>query len=330
MLIWLWVLPVVLAAAFWAARRRKAQLARFADAALLAKMRSPVGGGLNLWRLTCWLAALALTVVGLARPVGDPIEQQVERRGRDVVFVLDVSRSMLAEDLRPNRLERAKLAIADAVQRMQGDRVALVTFAGTSVVKCPLTVDYGFLRLALEDVGVDSVSRGGTLLGDAMRTVLNDVFAGKESKYKDVILITDGGDQESFPVEAASEAGQQGVRLIAIGLGDETEGRRIPITDSRGRRQFVTYQGEDVLTKLDADTLREMVNQTPGGRYLNVSTGAIDLGEVYQKLVAGEQQQLIEAASVTQYEEFFQPFLALALLLLVLERAIPARRRWAR
>jgi Ca-activated chloride channel family protein len=234
---------------------------------------------------------------------------------------------MLAEDLAPNRLERAKLAIEDCLERLQGDRVALVVFAGTAAVKSPLTLDYGFFRFILDDISIQSIARGGTMIGDALRKTLDEVFDDQEKEHKDIILITDGEDHDSFPVEAAKEVGERGVRLIAIGLGDENEGRRIPITDADGRRTFMTHNGVEVWSRLDADTLRKMVNATPGGKYLNVATGAINLGEVYEQLVASAERKTVESQTITQYEEKFQVFLGLAICALCCEMFVSERSR---
>ncbi len=327
MLFLLWVIPLLLGAYLYAAHRRGRALERFAEADLLKQINTAVIAGRRRWKAALVLVAFGCAVVGLARPAWNPVAQEIERQGRDVVFLLDVSKSMLAEDLAPNRLERAKLAILDSIERLQGDRVALVAFAGTSVIKCPLTLDYGFFRMGLEDISPDSVSRGGTLIGDAIRKTLDEVFDKQAKEYKDIILITDGEDHESFPVEAAEEAGRQGARLLAIGLGDENQGRRIPITDAQGRKTFVKYQGQEVWTKLDAATLRQMVNATPGGRYLNVATGAIDLGDVYVKLIAGAEKTSLGSTTVERYEEKFQVFLGMAFLLLCLEVFVRDRKR---
>ena len=131
----------------------------------------------------------------------------------------------------------------------------------------------------------------------------------------------------SGPVEAAKAAGERGVRLLAIGLGDENEGRRIPITDENGRKTFMKHQGQEIWTKLDADTLREMVNNTPGGKYLNVATGTVDLGEVYQQLVASAEKKELESKTIKRYEEKFQIFLSMALLFLCVEMVISDRVR---
>ena len=326
MLYLLWAIPLLIAVFFYASRQRRRALERFADANLLAHINPAVTVARRRWKAVLLLTGFALVTLALARPAGNLVETEVRREGRDVVFLLDVSKSMLAEDLVPNRLERAKLAILDSIERLRGDRVALIAFAGTAVVKCPLTLDYGFFRMTLEDISPSSVTRGGTLIGDALRKAMQDVFDNQDKEHKDLILITDGEDHESFPVEAAEELGAQGVRLIAIGLGDENEGRRIPVTDGAGRRTYVKYNGQEVWTKLDADTLRQMVNATPGGRYLNVATGAIDFGDVYVKLIAGAEKTDFGSATIERYEEKFQIPLTLAFLLLCVEMAVRDRR----
>jgi len=322
----LWLVPVVAGLFVYAAVARRRALRAFIDAGLLDRIGVSVSATRRNWKAALTTLAVAAIVLGLTRPGWNPRPKTIERRGRDVVFLLDVSRSMLAEDLAPNRMERAKLAVLDCVDRLQGDRVGLVAFAGTAVVKCPLTLDYGFFRMMLDTISPDSVSRGGTLIGDAVRKTLDEVFDDQEKEYKDIILITDGEDHDSFPVEAAEAAGKQGVRIIAIGLGDENEGRRIPVRDAQGRPTFLKYKGQEVWTRLDADTLRKMVNLTPGGKYLNVATGTIDLGKVYLDLVAGAEKKALESQTIKRYEEKFQVFLALALVLLAVEMALAERR----
>jgi Ca-activated chloride channel family protein len=323
----LWFVPLVVFLFVWAAYRRKKALRVFVKADLLDRIGltlNPVG---RRWKAFLIVLGFLFIVIALARPAWNPKPQTVQRSGRDIVFILDVSKSMLAEDLVPNRLERARLAMKDMIDRLEGDRVALVAFAGTAVLKCPLTMDYGFFGMMLDDIGIESVSRGGTMIGDAIRKALDEAFDDQEKKYKDIILITDGEDHDSFPLEAAEEAGRRGIRIIAVGLGDENQGKRIPVTDEKGNRTFLTYQGREVWSKLDAATLRKMVNATPGGRYLNVATGTIDLGDVYHKLIAGEEKREIESKTVRLYEEKFQIFLAFALFLLTVEMVVGDRRR---
>lgn len=329
MLLFLWLVPVLALLYGWAAYRRRAALKGFIDAGLLGRVSMSVNPAARRMKEILALAAVALVVAALARPAWNPRSQTVERRGRDILFVIDVSRSMIAEDLAPNRLGRAKLAIGDMISRLAGDRIGLVVFAGTAALKCPLTLDYGFFNLMLDDVDTESIARGGTMIGDAIRKAIDDGFDDQEKKFKDIILITDGEDHDSFPVEAAEEAGKRGIRIIAIGLGDEHQGRRIPVTDERGNRTFLTHNGREVWSRLDAATLRKMANATPGGRYLNVATGTIDLGDVYTKLIAGEEKRDVESLTIKLYEEKFQIFLSMALVALVAEMFISERRRRA-
>ncbi len=326
MLYLLWLLPLLLGLFLYSANRRKQLLGRFMHPDLQHKLIrvNPVR---RRWKAALLLAAFGLLVAGLARPAWNLKQTTVTRRGRDVVFVLDVSRSMLAEDLAPNRLERAKLAIADVIDKLQGDRVGLLVFAGTAAVKCPLTLDYGFFRMMLDSISPDSISRGGTMIGDAIRLVLDQMLDKQEKQYKDIVLITDGEDHESFPVEAAKEAAEKGVRLLIVGLGDENEGKRIPVIDASGRRTFMQYQGKEVWSKLDAHTLREMALEAPGSRYLNVATGTIDLGEVYMQLSGSAGKKEMEEETIEKYEEKFQVFIGIAFLLLAMEALVSERRR---
>ena len=325
MLSLLWALPVLLSLFIYGAYRKKQLLEKFISSRLHHKLLfiNPIR---NRWKKALVLIGFGLLVISLARPAWNLQETTIKRTGRDIVFVLDVSKSMLAEDLAPNRLERAKLAIGDVVNTLQGDRVGLVVFAGSTAVKCPMTLDYGFFRMMLDTVSTNSIDRGGTMIGDAIRTVLDQVLDSQEKQFKDIVLITDGEDHESFPLEAAEEAADKGIRLLIVGLGDEKEGKRIPITDESGRKTFLKYKGREVWTKLDGDTLRRMAKVTPGGKYLPVATGTIDLGEVYLQLIASASKKELEEETIEKYEEKFQVFLVIAFLLLSLEMVISERR----
>lgn len=270
----------------------------------------------KLIQLVIVCLALVFSILAAARPSWSYSETTVSRKGRDVVFVIDVSRSMLAEDLYPNRLERAKLSIIDALGAMENDRVALVAFAGNAVVKSPLTLDYSYFKQAVESLGPDSAARGGSMIGDALRKVMNEVFIGDNSAYRDVILITDGEDQESYPLQAADQLGVRGIRLIVIGLGDENKGQKIPLSDANGNTYYLSYEGEEVLTRLDADTLRAMVTKSNGGRYLNVSTGSFDLKDIYGALIKSQEKRFIQEETNIDYDEGYHYFLFPAVILL--------------
>jgi len=331
-LFFLWAIPLLVLVYMYASYKRKQALETFAHTSILSKINTSINNTKRLRKMIIIMAAFVFIIIGLARPGWNPKPRKISRMGRDVVFIIDVSKSMLAEDIAPNRLERAKLAIIDCVDRLKGDRVGLIAFAGTAAVKCPLTLDYGFFRSMVEDISIYSISRGGTKIGDAIRMAVNSIFDDKEKRYKDIILITDGEDDDSFPEKAAATAGERGIRLLAFGLGDENEGTRIPITDENGRRTYMTYNDADgntqiVISRLDADMLRKMVNATPGGRYLNVATGNFDLGKIYLDLVASAEKKELESSTVKLYEERFQVFLLLGFILLVGEMFISIRRK---
>ncbi|MDC7123969.1 MAG: VWA domain-containing protein [Spirochaetales bacterium] len=311
-LLMLWLPAVALAAGIYGIIKSKKILSGF-----FAQSEKSLTGRKTLLLILLTISMFA-AVFASARPSWGQKEIKISRKGRDVVFVIDVSQSMLAEDLYPDRLSRAKLAVIDALSAIDGDRVGLVAFAGTAVVKCPLTLDYSFFKQSVEELSTESVSVGGSMIGDALRKTLDDVFKGATGGYKDIILITDGEDHESYPLKAADKLGEAGVRLIAIGLGDENQGKRIPVTDENGKKIFLTYKGQEIWSRLDADTLRKMTAATKGGRYLNVSTGAFDMGEIYGSLIKTQEKRFIEDQKTVEYDENFQYFLLPAVILLLL------------
>ncbi len=328
----LWLLfavPVVLAPAYiWCLWRKARTLRVLASNAMLAKINSTVSLRKQLFKAVLLVAAFVSIVIALTEPKWNPQPQQIRRKGRDVAILLDTSRSMLAEDIAPNRLERSKIAISDLLEVLAGDRIAIITFAGNAMVKCPLTQDYAFVRMALADISTESTSRGGTMIGDAIRKAAEEVFDKDSREYKDVILITDGEDHDSFPLQAAEKAAEEGVRIIAIGLGDDATGSRIPITGPNGARTFLTYNGQEVWSKLDSDTLREVAYATDGGKYLSVLPGTtMDLGRIYRDLIVSAEKRELESMTMMKYDEKFQIFIALAIGLLMGEVLVSERKK---
>jgi len=319
----LWLLPLLVAILVYSSRARLRDMQKIVAAPMLQRLVPDPKRSRRTAKTFLLLTGIAFLIFSLCRPVWNEKEITIKRHGRDVVFLLDVSRSMQADDLKPNRLERAKLAIADCIEVLNGDRVALVVFAGEAKVLCPLTIDYGFFRLMLDGATPDAVNKGGTLMGDAIRTVMDEVFDDQAKEYRDIVLITDGEDHESFPVEAAKNAAEKNIRCIIVGLGDEKEGRRIPVIDEDGKRTFLRYNGQEIWTKLDGATLRQMAATSPAGRYLPVATGAIDLGKVYRDLIATAKKREIGDQTISRYEEKFQIFLGIALFLFFLETILP-------
>ena len=325
----LFMVPVVLVPLYlWCFYRKRQMLKILASNEMLKKINESVSLRKQILKSLLLIAAFISIVVALTEPRWNPKPEKIKRKGRDVCILLDTSRSMLAEDIKPSRLERSKIAISDLLETLQGDRVAIVTFAGNSTVKCPLTQDYAFVRMVLADISIESASRGGTMIGDAIRNATEEVFDKQSREFKDKILITDGGDQDSFPVQAAEKAAEDGVRIIAVGLGDENEGSRSPITGPNDEKTFLKYNDQEVWSKLDADTLRKVVYATNGGKYLSVAPGTtLDLGEIYRDLIASAEKRELESMTMMKYDETFQVFIAMGLVLLIWEAFASERKK---
>ncbi len=316
---------LILPAYLWFFWRKKQMLGLLAESSLLPAINTSVSRSKQIFKAVLLVAGFAAVVFALTRPAWNPKPREIKRKGRDVVILLDVSRSMLAEDIKPNRLERAKIAIKDLMEKLQGDRIGIVTFAGNSSVKCPLTQDYAFVQMAIDRLAPESTTRGGTNVGDAIRQATADVFDEQIKEFKDIILITDCDDQEgSFPEKAAEQVGQKGIRIIAVGLGNPNEGARIPIMGSDGTKTFLKYNGQEVWTKLDDKTLRKIATAT-GGAYIPVETGTFDLGQIYLDLIRSAGKRELESATIMEYDEKFQIFLALGLLCIIGEVFVSER-----
>jgi len=316
----LFTIPVVLVPAYtWCFWRKARTLRILASNDMLKKINTSVSLKKQIIKAFLLIAAFVSIVAALTEPKWNPKPQQIKRQGRDIAILLDTSRSMLAEDIKPSRLERSKIAISDLLETLKGDRVAIITFAGNSTIKCPLTQDYSFIRMVLADISTESTSRGGTMIGDAIRKATQEVFDRQSREYKDIVLITDGEDHESFPVEAAKKAGIE---------GDEDQGSRIPITGPDGQSSFLQYKGQEIWSKVDGDTLREIVYTTEGGKYLSVKPGTtLDLGEIYEDLIASAEKRELESATMMTYDEKYQIFVALGIVLIICEALISERKK---
>ena len=269
-------------------------------------------------KLVLVLATLVLGILALMRPQTPGGTETLTSRSvtADIMVVLDVSRSMLAEDAAPNRLARAKAELGEFVDRVTGHRVGLVAFAGRAAVKCPLTSDYGFFRLVLRDIDTRAVSRGGTRIGDAIRKAVA-AYGPARGTPRLMLLITDGEDHESYPLEALERAVEAGVRVVAIGFGSET-GSEITLTDPEtGARSVLTDRdGKIVRSRLDGELLREIALRSEGV-YVPAGTSALDLDAIVARHV---QPMVVDSATrLTRRSptEHYRWFVLAALLTLV-------------
>ena len=299
--------------------------------AALAKLGCRGNGEANrqpMHRQWATVGAAVLIILALARPAWRPRTDPAATDSRDVVFVLDVSRSMLARDRQPDRLGSARLAIRDLVESLRpGDRAGLVVFAGASSIVCPLTTDLSFFHKALEEAGATSVAYGGTRLGDALRKTADKLLGGASQRgFQDVILLTDGGDQESEIDQAVEAINEDGASLIVIGLGSDSEGARIPDGDG-----FIVYQGREVWSRQESATLEKIAQKAKAGLYLNAGTRAVDLPNVYRRFTEHSATSRSFRRPTDRREEEFPWFWGAALLtLLMLGGTIPKVRRSAK
>jgi Ca-activated chloride channel family protein len=314
--------------------RARDTLGRFISAAMQDRLAERPSLARRLTKLGLILAMLLLGTVGLMRPqVSGGTEILSTRQvSADIMVVLDVSRSMLAEDAAPNRLSRAKAEINEFVERVQGHRVGLVAFAGRASVLCPLTSDYGFFHLVLRDVDTHAVPRGGTRIGEAIRKAVAAFGPGRGAS-RIMLLITDGEDHDSYPLDAAREAVDAGIRIVAIGFGSET-GSEITLTDpATGARTLLTDRdGQVVRSRLDGELLREIALTTEGV-YVPAGTSALDLDSIVEAhvepLVTDARSQRTRPVVVEHYRWFVLGALAALVAAVWVGSTSGARRREA-
>ena len=309
-------------------RWRKRAKKRFGDVQVVGQLMPKVSEGKPLFKFILILIAFVFLVIGIVDPqIGSKLEK-VKREGIDLMLVLDVSNSMLAEDIKPNRLERAKMAISSLVDKLQGDRIGIVIFAGNAYKQLPLTTDYSAAKLFLSAVDTKIVPTQGTAIGEAIEMAIESFDDQKHNKA--IIIITDGENHEDDAIGSATAAAEMGIKVFTIGMG-LPEGAPIPLYNSYGSQTTgfkKDRQGQTVITKLNEDMLRQIAAAGEGAyaRANNASTG---LRKIFDDISQIEKQE-IETKQFTDYEHRFQVYLAAALLFLVLELLIATRKSsWA-
>ncbi|MFC1467249.1 VWA domain-containing protein [Verrucomicrobiota bacterium] len=294
----------------------------------IGQIRSKMGGTTKATGFSAWsgLIAALFVVLALARPASDPEPSPVYREGRDVIFVLDVSRSMLAQDMQPSRLEMAKLAVQDCMEFLPGGRIGLLLFAGSASIRCPLTEDRAFVQTVLADAGPGSVSYGSTYLQSAVEKVTDRLLSDKRRGFQDVIFLTDGGDHSDESIDAsAGMLAESGARVLVVGFGNSEFGAHIPVFDGE-KGGYLQHEGEAVRVKQEQDTLRELARRC-GGVYLNASKGMFHLGSAYQSVSVDLERAASDGQLQLTYKERFIGFLAAALLSLFVGQGLGRFRR---
>lgn len=287
---------------------------------ILMPDRSPVRKHL---KFSLYLFILFLLIIALARPQFGSRLEEVKREGIEMIIALDVSRSMLAEDIKPNRLERAKHAIINLVNRMQDDKIGMIVFAGDAYTQLPMTTDYISARLFLANINTEIVSKQGTAIASAIELGMKS-FTQDQEASKVIVIISDGENHEGDAVQAAIQAKQKGIKVYTIGMGS-AKGAPIPLSRRSGQGGFMKDRsGEVIISKMDPSMLRKIA-QEGDGEFFRASTGNVGLNKLYNDLNDLNKSE-IETKVYSEYEDQFHYFVALSLLLLILDILILERK----
>lgn len=297
---------------------RRRRIRKFGDEALVAKLM-PSYAKAKVWvRLTMFSLGFFFFVIGLSRPqIGAKLKEH-ETKGAEIMIVLDVSNSMLAEDYSPNRLERAKLAISRLVDKLREDRIGLIVFAGNSFVQLPITTDYVSAKMFLNSISTESVPVQGTAIGEAINTAIRS-FSVQSEKSRAVIVITDGENHEDDPVAVAKQAAEVGVRVFAIGVGSP-EGKPIPMDGELLKDK----EGNIVVTRLDEKVLHE-VAEAGNGVYVRAGNSEFGLNPIIDEIRKMEDEKY-SSVVFEEFDEQFMYFLGMALVFFVIEMLIGDRK----
>lgn len=307
---------------------KRRAMKRFGETSLISKLMPNVSGGKLYLKFILLMLAYVMIITGLANPqIGSKLET-VERRGIDIVIAIDVSNSMLAEDIKPNRLQRARQAISKLVDELKNDRLGIVVFAGNAYTQLPITTDYAAAKLFLSTINTDIVPTQGTAISEAIDLSINAF--DENDHQKAIIIITDGEDHEGEAIVAAQKANDQGIRVYTIGMG-LPEGAPIPIYDRYGNQQGFKkdLSNNTVVTRLNEDMLRQIA-AAGEGEYVRANNSQAGLGLIFDEINELEKTEF-ESRVFTDYEDRFQYLIGIALALLLLEFFILERRgRWFR
>ncbi len=320
--------PLLILFLIWASRRKRTLLEQFVGPVMLPRLARNVSYRKRRIKALLLVLTVALTAVTLARPQWGMREDWVRTRGLDVAIAIDTSKSMDAEDIRPSRLLRGKAAISDLLSKFVGDRIGLIAFAGSAYVQCPLTVDYGAVRMFLDVLDTSLIGDHGTDIERPIRSAM-ELFDETERRYKVLILMTDGESHDGDVLAAAEEAAKEGIVIYTVGFGN-TLGGPVPERDEAGNVTGYKKdaQGQVITSKLDEDTLRRIALAT-GGKYFAATTEADELDLIFDE-ISNMERRALEARFFSQREDRYQLFLLLAVLLLTLETVLTDRLKTRR
>lgn len=317
----LWLIPAVVVFYVWAFKRKRLLIERFVSGELKDRLLMGVSASRQRLKTGLVVAGCTFSICALLQPQWGFHWEEIKRRGIDIILAIDVSKSMLAEDVSPNRLERAKRKISDFLRVVQGDRIGLIAFAGTAFLQCPLTLDHGAVQIFLDAVDTDLIPVPGTSISEAIELSVK-AFEKSERNSRALILITDGEETTGNDLESAKKAGTLGIKIYTIGIGKE-EGAPIPNKEGGGFKK--DRQGNMILTKLDEQGLQKLALET-GGSYVRSVSGDLDLEEIYTDLKKNTEDRELKSGREKRFEERFQWPLLLAFLCFFLEAVLSERK----
>ncbi|MCW3071497.1 MAG: hypothetical protein JWO44_1387 [Bacteroidetes bacterium] len=317
------IIPLALLIHWMTRKWKKKALKSYGEPAVVARLFPDLSRTKQLWKFILLNIAFALLVTGMINPqIGTKLEE-VKRKGADIMICLDVSNSMRAEDLSPNRLEKSKQAIAKLLEKLEGDRIGIIVFGGEAYVQLPITTDYAAAKLFLESISTDMIPTQGTDIGKAIDLAVES-FGKDEGKNKAIVIITDGENHEEDAVRAAEAAAGKGISIHTIGMGSENGA---PIPEYRGNVQDgfrKDKEGNTIITKLNDQVLQEIAG-AGNGIYVRATNSDAGLNHVLDQLDKLEKKQF-DSKMYSDYEDRFQWFIAAALLFLLIETLLSERK----
>ena len=329
-LILLAALPALAFFLWWAWRRRNAALRKIGDESLFDRLGLAAGRRVRGLRLALWFLGVALLIFSLARPQWGSDIEIVEQGGVQVMVALDISRSMLAQDLKPTRLDRAKLEVSDLISRLEGDEVGIVLFSGASFIQFPLTSDYATARTFLNHASPNAITRQGTVIAEAIETAMSG-FSTEREHQKVIVIMTDGESHEGDPIAAARNAAAQGAVIFTVGFGSP-DGAPVPTHDERGEITGFSQnqEGEVLISRIDEVALQQIADSA-GGRYFRATDSGAMAG-LAEEIRSFQDRSLQSEFSQRKVERFQLFLLAGALCLALAELAtdrlfLPRRSR---
>jgi Ca-activated chloride channel family protein len=316
------VLPVMVVLWILNEARKKRALQRLGDTILIKRLMPGLSGIRSIVKFILFMIALSAAIIIVARPQFGSKLEEIKKEGVEVIIALDVSNSMLAEDIQPDRLTRAKQALTRLIDNLDNDKIGLIVFAGDAYTQIPITTDYISAKMFLSAINPDMVPKQGTAIGSAINLGIRS-FSPGEGKSKAMIIITDGENHEDDPVSAATEASKAGIIIHTIGIGS-SEGVPVPLTINGKKDYLKDEDGNTVISKLDEEILKKIAVAT-GGNYVRASNTNIGLDQIYSEIKKMKKQDL-ESKMYTEYNDQFQIFAVVTLFFLLLEFIIMERK----